>query len=97
MKATMTLREKIEREEAKLKKLSDQRDEITRKMRKIEQNLTTYKLMENNERLGMMNALAEGAGISVSDIMNALQDGDLDTLQEKMKAAKENTKDGGGE
>ena len=82
----LTLREKIEREEAKLNSLTAKRDEL--KIRKVELTLSNYRLMENDNKLTAMNELAERAGISFEEIMTALQNGEMLSLQEKMKAVK---------
>ena len=91
----LTLREKIEREEKKLKTLTEKREELNRKIRKSEQTLNNYRLMENDHKLTAMNELAVNAGISVEDILAALQSGEMLALQEKIEAAKsEPTPDG---
>jgi SMC interacting uncharacterized protein involved in chromosome segregation len=84
----LTLREKIEREEAKLNSLTAKRDELNKKIRKVELTLSNYRLMENDNKLTAMNELAERAGISFEEIMTALQNGEMLSLQEKMKAVK---------
>lgn len=93
----LTLKEKIEREEKKLQDLTAKRDELNKKIRRVELNLSNYRLMENDNKLSAMNALAEGVGISVDEIMTALQNGELLSLQEKIEAAAKGEVDTHGE
>ena len=89
----LTMREKIEREQRKLEGLLTKRDELNKRIRKTELIISNYRLMENDQKMSAMNDLAESAGISVEDIMTALQGGELLTLQKKIEAAKESGTD----
>lgn len=84
----LTMREKIEREQRKLDAMRLKRDELNKRIRKTELAISNYRLMENDQKMSAMSDLAESAGISVEDIIAALQGGELLTLQKKIEAAK---------
>lgn len=82
------LSEKIKQESAKLKGLLEKRTEIDIKIKKSESNLEKYQLMQNNEKYEAIQKATEGSGVSIADILAALQSGDMLALQERIEAAK---------
>lgn len=83
-----TLKEKIEREQERLDVFYKKREELNKKIRKSETALANYRLMENNQRLEVMDDMAGNLGLSVEDIISALQKGELSELQRKAEAAR---------
>lgn len=84
-----TLAEKIEQETAKLNDLMEKRAAVDRKIKKAQENLEKYRLVQNNQKFTALEEATAGTGVSVEDILAALQSGDLLTLQERMEAAQE--------
>lgn len=75
------LSEKIKAEEEKLETLKNKREEIDKKIESIENSLEKYRLMANNSKYIELQNAAKETGISVEDILEALQSGSLDELQ----------------
>ena len=71
------LSEKIKAEEEKLETLKNKREEIE----SLENSLEKYRLMANNSKYIELQNAAKETGISVEDILEALQSGSLDELQ----------------
>lgn len=84
----LTMKEKIEREQERLEVLLERRAELNQKIRRTELAISNYRLMENDQKMSAMSDLAESAGISVEDVIAALQEGDMLALQEKIDAAR---------
>lgn len=81
-----TLAEKIEQETKKLNDLMERRTVLDRKIKKAQENLEKYRLIQNNQKFTALEEATVGKGVSVEDILNALQSGDLLALQERIEA-----------
>ena len=77
----------IEREETILKKYKAKRAEYDEKIKKSEAKLHEYRMMENSQMFNTISEAARNKGLSVDDIITALQTGDLISLQEQLEAA----------
>lgn len=77
----------IEKEKANLQKLRNRRDELDEKIKKSEAKLNEYEMMNNNKKFGAMASILTQSGLSMDDVLAALQSGDLVSLQEQMEAA----------
>lgn len=84
-----TLAEKIIQETEKLNDLMEKRTTLDRKIKKVQENLEKYRLIQNNQKFAALEQATAETGVSVDDIIAALHTGDLITLQERMKAAQE--------
>ena len=83
------LGEKIKRETEKLNGLRKKKADIDGKIKACESNLEKYTLIQEKEQYLAIQKATEGAGVSVEDVLAALQSGDMTGLQERMEAAKE--------
>lgn len=81
------LNELITREKNSLKKLYEKRAEIDAKIKKGETKLQEYEMMSNSQQFGALTSVISKNGLSVDDLLAAIQNGDLLTLQEKLEAA----------
>jgi len=88
-----TLAEKIEMETAKLATLTKKRDDLDRKIKKVQANLEKYKLIQNNNKYSAIEESAQVMGVSIEDVLAALKSGDMLSLQERMEAAQEKSKE----
>lgn len=86
--ANRDLNEKIKQESEKLKGLREKRAELDQKIKKSESILERYQLMQNNEQYEAIQKATENSGLSIDDILSALNSGDMLGLQERMEAAK---------
>ena len=86
-----TLAEKIDQETAKLNDLIKKRTELDQKIKKTQETLEKYKLVKNNQKLIALEQATVGTGISVEDILDALQSGDFLALQERMESRRTRT------
>lgn len=79
----------IEKEESNLKRYKAKRAEYDEKVRKSESKLREYKTMQNSEKFNDFSAIVQKNGLSVEDILTALKNGDLLSLQEQMENAQQ--------
>lgn len=76
----------IEKEQENLEKLRKKKAELDEKIKKSEAKLQEYEMMNNSRKFDMLQGVVKGTGLSVDDIMLALQNGDFLSLQEQMEA-----------
>ena len=88
-----TLSEKIEMETAKLATLTKKRDDLDKKIKKVQANLEKYKLIQNSNTYSAIEESAQIMGVSIEDVLAALKSGDMLSLQERMEAAQEKPQD----
>lgn len=88
-----TLAEKIEMETAKLATLTKKRDDLDKKIKKVQANLEKYKLIQNSNKYSAIEESAQIMGVSIEDVLAALKSGDMLSLQERMEAAQEKPQD----
>ena len=89
----MPLAEKIKMESEKLATLTKKRNDLDKRIKKVESNLEKYKLIQNNNKYSAIEESAQVMGVSVEDVLAALKSGDMISLQERMEAAQEKTKE----
>jgi len=77
----------IEKENAALEKYKAKREEYNEKIRKSETKLQEYKMMQNSRMFDALSDVVVKSGLSVDDILVALQSGNLLALQEQLEAA----------
>lgn len=88
-----TLSEKIEMETVKLATLTKKRDDLDKKIKKVQANLEKYKLIQNSNKYSAIEESAQIMGVSIEDVLAALKSGDMLSLQERMEAAQEKPQD----
>lgn len=88
-----TLSEKIEMETAKLATLTKKRDDLDKKIKRVQANLEKYKLIQNSNKYSAIEESAQIMGVSIEDVLAALKSGDMLSLQERMEAAQEKPQD----
>lgn len=81
------LTELINKERSNLKKLTEKKAEIDAKIKKCEAKLQEYEMMSNSQQFGTLTSAISKSGLSVDDLLSALKNGDLLSLQEKMEAS----------
>lgn len=75
----------IKKEQEKVMKLKQKRTEIDEKIKKSNNNIAKYTLMQDHNRYKTLTNVLEKKGVSLDDILLAFQQGDLLTLQEKVE------------
>lgn len=90
--STEKLEELIKREEDRIDNYKKKRVELDEKIKAAEGAIQKYRLMlNNNQYLGFISLVQE-KGISLNEIMAAIQQGDLLALQERMEEAQKEEK-----
>lgn len=89
------LQKLIAKEESNIKALDAKIAELTEKKRKSENKLKEYRTMENSQKFSALSDIVEKSGLSVEEILFAIQNGDMLTLQEKMEASLNDNKEDG--
>lgn len=84
--ATMSLSERIKQESAKLDELMAKKADLDRKIKKSQEKLEKYRLVQNNEKFSAIEKATQGTGVSMDELLAALQSGDLIGLQERIEA-----------
>ena len=77
----------IEKEKKNLAGYEAKITEYEEKARKSRAKLNQYEMMEKSEKFGALTEAVQTTGVSIEDILMALQTGDLLALQEQMEAA----------
>lgn len=77
----------IEKEKSNLKNLKQKREELDEKIKQSETKLAEYEMMDNSQKYDALSNLVTQSGLSVDDLLLALQRGDLLALQEQMEGA----------
>ena len=76
----------IAKEQENIDKLKKKRADLDEKIRKSEAKLQEYEMMNNSRKFDMLQGVVKETGLSMDDIMSALQNGDFLALQEQMEA-----------
>lgn len=84
----------IAKEIANIENLEAKKEEIEEKLKKSRTKLQEYRMMENSQKYGALSSAVSQKGLSLDDILSALQNGDLLSLQEQMEAAENKNEDG---
>lgn len=89
--SSKNLNEKIKAEEKKLEALKNKRGEIDKKIQGIEDELEKYRLMVNNSKFIELQNAAKEIGVSVDDVLTAMQKGSLTELQNQITSQMKNS------
>lgn len=89
------LTQAIEKERKLLAGYKKKRAEYDEKIKKSEGRLHQYEMMQRSEQFAAVSAVVAENGLSIEEVLAALQNGDLLALQERMEAAQ--IKNGEGE
>ena len=89
MKDNKAIDKLIAAEQAKLEKLEEKYAEIGKKIKASKSAIAKYTMMKNNEKFNTLaNALSD-KGVSFEDVLSALLEGDVISLQEKIEQGNE--------
>lgn len=83
----LTIKERLEKETAKLDKLKKKRALLDQQIRKSESTIENLRLTAQDQRMNAMVDMAENMGLTMDDIFAALQTGDLAALTKKAEEA----------
>lgn len=86
--SSKNLNDKIVAEEQKLNALIEKRKDIDEKIQAIEADLEKYRLMVNNAKFVELQKASTDIGVSVEDVLAAIQEGNLTSLQNKITSQK---------
>lgn len=89
--SSKNLNEKIKAEEKKLEALKNKRGEIDKKIQGIEDELEKYRLMVNNSKFIELQNAAKEIGVSVDDVLTAMQKGSFTELQNQITSQMKNS------
>lgn len=85
------LNDKIKQETERLNELREKREDIDTKIRKSEEALKKYRLLQNSVQYEEIQKATEELGISITEIIEALKSGkDMAGLQKRVELAKVN-------
>lgn len=77
----------IAKEKERLGVMIGKRAELDEKIKKSEAKIREYEMMENSRKYGALSSVVNEKGLSLDDILSALQSGDFLSLQEQMESA----------
>lgn len=78
----------IAKEKKTLDGLKAKKVDLEDKIRKSEAKLQQYEMMADSQKFAALSDVVKKSGISVEDVLAALQNGDLLALQEQMEASR---------
>lgn len=81
--------EKIEESKSKEKKHLDElyakRDELNEKIKVSEKKIESYDMMINQKKFSEVSDVLNATGVSLGEVLEAFKNGNLNSLQEKIK------------
>lgn len=77
----------IEKERNNLKKLKVKKTDLEDKIKNSEGKLKQYEIMKNNDTFNILSGIVQQKGLTVEEVLSALQTGDLLSLQEQMESS----------
>lgn len=80
-----SLDELIAEETVKLDRLNERRARIDEAIKKSKANISKYTLAKDTAKVTALSNALDGKGVSLDDVLAAIQAGDLLSLQEKME------------
>lgn len=80
------LNEKIVKEQEKLNTYKEKRADLDEKIKECEANIERLTLTKNSQKYEVFSNTVQKNGLTMDDILSALQSGDFLSLQEKMEA-----------
>lgn len=85
--ASNNLEDMIKREEGNLNRYKAKQAEYAAKVKATETKLTELNMMRDSQQLNQLADMMSKSGLTLAELMAAMQSGDMLTLQEKMDAA----------
>lgn len=85
--ATKNIQEKLQKEQEKLATLEEKRKDIEDKIKVCKANITKLEMTINNAQMGDILAALKEKGLTVEQMVAAINEGNLLTLQESMENA----------
>lgn len=85
-KKTESLGEMLKREQDKLVKLTEKRDELEAEIKTTRANIRRLQTLSDAKQFATFSNALDKAGVSMEDILFAVANGDFLTLQEKLDA-----------
>lgn len=85
--ATKSIQEKLQKEQEKLATLEEKRKDIDDKIKVCKANITKLEMTINNAQMGDILAALKEKGLTVDQMVAAINEGNLLTLQESMENA----------
>lgn len=73
------------REQQRLKELKEKRQKLDEKIKLAEANIEKYTNMINQKKFSQVTDVLNSTGLSIDEVMAAIQKGDLLSLQEKIE------------
>lgn len=82
--------EKLHKEKLNLEKLIEKRNSINEKIKAKEIEISKYEDMLKKDKFDSINSVLNANGLTIDEIMAAVKNGNLDTLQKKIKNTNSN-------
>lgn len=80
---------KLEKERRTLAELEEKKEKIESKIKCCQKNIREYVMMIDQRRVTEVDSVITAKGLTLEEIMKAVQAGDLLSLQEKIEAQRE--------
>ena len=80
------IEEKLEKEQENLMKFKEKRATLDEKIKECESNIERLTLLKDNQKYTSFANSVQKKGLTVEDIISALQTGDFLSLQEKIES-----------
>lgn len=87
----MEIKEKLEKDKETLTKLKEKKVKIEEKIKKLEESIEYNTMILDQRKFSEVNNVLEGKALSIDEILKAIQNGDLLSLQEKLENANKTT------
>lgn len=81
----MEIKEKLEKDEKTLKELKQKRNELNDKIKNLEENIKYNTMLLSQKKFNEVKNVISSKGLSIEEILKAVQNGDLLSLQTKME------------
>lgn len=91
------LKESFKKEQEKLSELKLKREKLDDRIKEKERLINKYQMMINQEKFSQVNDVISSNGLSLDELMSAIQSGNLLSLQAKIEKQSENKKEVGNE
>lgn len=82
--------EKLHKEKLNLEKLIEKRNSINEKIKAKEIEISKYEDMLKKDKFDSINSVLNANGLTIDEIMAAVKNGNLDTLQKKINNTNSN-------
>lgn len=89
----MDITDKIKKDKAMVKKLMDKRKDIDEKIKELSNVIEKNEMLLNNEKFNEATKVMNSKGFSLEELLSAVKNGDLTSLQDKIENAEKEEKD----